>query len=319
MQHVAPNALRPVSTTTAKASAINAYDAACADPATADWRAVADLLRAALPASRAKAAPASVTGSAPRWWADWKLGKVYSLDSLEVLFSDGVRVRCNIAQAPGKLPRIAAACRVAIAFYRAKTRRSGVPSFAHIENVSDGEIFDAAACSRLTADLRAASYGDPAPRKPVTVEAVERMERELDRRRAGLARVARGDTAFTTADGKAWLAAVQAGEEELAQMRAECEPSEPVALIPAATIVSPEINVVPEKAPSPAEGGGHFEPMAICPAVGMPCKVDCPHRAGCGPVRPVAPRPRPIPAAIAARALAASLRGSAAYHVGALR
>lgn len=67
--------------------------------------------------------------------------------------------------------------------------------------------------------------------------------------------------------------------------------------------------------PAPA---AHFEAMAICPAVGMPCKVDCPHRRGCGPVKPIAGIRAPSLLVIAARALAARLSASAAYHARSL-
>lgn len=294
MMNVSPASLRPMTATQSKAAALSAYDAACANPAGADWRTVADMLRAALPASRAKAADASAVGSVPSWWADWKLGKVYSLDSLEVLFSDGVRVRCNLAQAPRKLPRIAAACRVAIAFYRARTGRDSVPAFAHVENVSDGSTFDAATCSRLTVDLRRTAVVE-APQRVVTVEAVERMERELERRRAGLARVAAGESNFTSADADAWRDAVVAGEQELARMRAECGGCAPIEEAEAPTATESETPAdlttgepaqkikLAENACLPAD---HIEAMAICPAVQKPCKVDCPFRSGCGPWRP---------------------------------
>jgi hypothetical protein len=50
-------------------------------------------------------------------------------------------------------------------------------------------------------------------------------------------------------------------------------------------------------APAPVETAeaGHVEALAICPAVGMPCKVDCGFRAGCG--RPVEAEACPVAAA----------------------
>lgn len=103
MHHIA--SARPMSAAGAMTGAVLAYDAACADPAASDWRAVADLLRAALPAGRAKPADDdAATGPVPRWWADWKLGKVYSLDTLEVTFSDE-RIGCRLPRSAAALNR----------------------------------------------------------------------------------------------------------------------------------------------------------------------------------------------------------------------
>lgn len=381
--------------TTTRALAVAAYVAAVAAPATADWRAVADSLYAALPAVRGAVKPADASSAtAPKWFADWKLGKVYSLDSLSVTFADGVAVRVNLAKATGKAPRIAAACRVAIAFYRARTGRDSVPAFASLVAASDGAAFDAAACSDLTADLRRTAHVPAAVRPAVTAEAVARMESELERRRAGLATAeareaellaartesGRGpDTdrykaaclAATRADQSGttstrWAEAISAGEAELAAMRAALAPSDPVAVpcepVPSVAAVEPPQAVIeapcdpvadmpdlaaapvtvaacepceavnddgapvppmpgaPATAPAgivplggtyvrlpdsgiewrpdvPAHPGeaigaaeapeaigeacGHIEPLAICPAVGLPCKPDCGFRPTC--------------------------------------
>jgi hypothetical protein len=261
VQHFNPAAFRTVSPADRKAVALSAYDTACAMPAGADWRMVADLLRAALPGSKATAGD-----GAPAWWADYKLPKHYRLDSLLVRFADDVAVRVNVAIAKGKPARIASACRAAIGFYRARTGNLAVPAFAWIENVSTGGEFDAAECSRLTADLRTADAGrvEKAGPRAVTADNLARMEAEVERRRAGLARHLADGTAPTSAEASEWRAAVAAGENELALMRTAFLPSDPEpdsgvsafasseevgktdtnagTITFAATIVSPEVN-----------------------------------------------------------------------------
>jgi hypothetical protein len=304
--------------TTTRALAVSAYLAAVASPAAADWRSVADQLHAALPATRGASKPLEARGtSAPAWFADWKLGKVYSLDSLDVTFADGVKVRVNLAKAPNKAPRVAASCRIAVAFYRERTKRDSVPAFASLVAASDGQEFDAVACSALTADLRRTAYVAPVLRPAVTSEAVARMERELERRRAGLAtseampaRIAahviplclswdaRGRAeaelrAMKESAGmaEAWRAAIAAGEAELATMRAALAAPEPVA-VPCEPIASEPAAIEPEPASEPlaaVEAGpaDHIAPLAICPAVGMPCTADCGFRSTCTLPHPV--------------------------------
>lgn len=273
----------------ARTVAVAAYLAAVDSPASADWRSIADALYSAMPATRGRAIASAVdhgdsisSGAAPRWFADWKLGKVYSLDSLAVTFADGVAVRVNLAKAPGKLPRVAHACRVAVAFYRAHTGRDSVPAFASLVTVSDGEGFDAETCSALTADLRVTAIVPRAVRPAVTAEAVERMERELERRRAGLARseamparIAAHFTPFclaydsfcasvqqlramkeSAAMAESWRAAIAAGEAELATMRAAVADAPPPVLSPLA-VAAIEAMREPEAAPC--------DPVAVMP------------------------------------------------------
>lgn len=197
----------------ARTAAHAAYQAAIASPSTTDWRDLAETLFSALPAL-----PKAARDSAfPTWWADYELPRVYLTDSLDVLFADGETMRVNIHRAPRGLPRIPAACRVAIGFYR---ERHGyghpVPAFASLTLVDTGATFDAAACSAFTAELRA--IPGTVTRRAVTLESIARMRAELDRRRAGLARVQRGDNAFTTAGVTDWHAAVEAGTRELLDM-----------------------------------------------------------------------------------------------------
>lgn len=181
MQHFNPTAFASVSASDRKAVAVSAYEAACLSPIGADWRMVADLLRAALPASKARAAGSGV----PAWWADYALPRDYKQESLAVTFADGVTVRCNVHTAARKPPRIAKACRVAVAFYRARTGRSGVPEMVEVRNVGTGATFDAAECSRLTADLRDFGHQParwdlapvPAVNGPASETEVQRAER----------------------------------------------------------------------------------------------------------------------------------------------
>jgi hypothetical protein len=282
--------------TTTRTVAVAAYLAAVASPAAADWRLIADSLYSALPAMRGAVKPAD--GSAPAWFADWRLGKVYSLDSLDVTFADGVALRVNLARAPGKQPRIAAACRVAVAFYRERTKRDSVPDFRSLVALSNGEGFDAVACSAFTADLRRTAYGAPVLRPAVTAEAVVRMERELERRRAGLARAeampARIAAHFTpfclsydafcasvqelramkesAAMAEAWRAAIAAGEAELATMRAALAAPEPDAAPADASEPSPRRGFeAPE--PVPAVEPAHVEPVAAGPVAEAPVGI----------------------------------------------
>lgn len=225
-----------------KASAVAAYDAACAMPASADWRSVADMLRAAL-AGRSTAA----TGF-PAWWADYALPKHYTADSVDVLFHDGETVRANVFQAAKKPARIAATIRTAIAFYRSRTGLEAVPAIASVTRVSDGATFDAAACTELTAALRSKDGAriEAGGARAITSDSIARMTAELERRRGGLARLladveaARAETVplclsltainqaefklkqriARAADAPAWDAAIAAGEAELAAMHA---------------------------------------------------------------------------------------------------
>lgn len=224
-----------------KASAIAAYDAACAVPASADWRSVADMLRAALPGAKA-------VSDAPAWWSDYPLPKAYATDSVDVLFHDGETVRANVFTARNKPPRVAATIRTAIAFYRARTGAEAVPPIASVTRVSDGAAFDAATCSALTTALRSKDGAriEAQGARAITSESIARMTAELERRRGGLVRLladveaarsesvplclspewrSRAELAIKqriarAGDVPAWHAAIAAGEDELARMHA---------------------------------------------------------------------------------------------------
>lgn len=286
MQHV--SALRPVSTVASKAAALAAYDAALASPAVADWQTVAHMLRAALPGSRAKSEPASAI---PAWWQDYKLPKDYSRDSALVTFADGEAVRVNIHTAGKKGPRVAKACRVAIAFYRARTGRDSVPAIASIENLSSGQTWDAAECSRLTADLRAAPLS-PTPSK-ATGEARPEWagETELERVRRIFPnvawRVVSMRRAFTR-NGSNQVEYVWRDEivRDFSAPAASHPPVEEIA-IPVeeiATAALEPIEAIEAAVPCPVEAIAEPEPVvgiALCPVVGQICRTDCAHRPGC--------------------------------------
>lgn len=300
--------------TTTRALAVAAYLSAVAAPDAADWRSIADQLHAALPAVRGRAIASAVdhgetvaSGAVPRWFADWKLGKVYSLDSLAVTFADGTALRVNLAKAPGKAPRIAAACRVAVAFYRASTGRDTVPAFASLVAASDGEAFDAAACSALTDGLRRTAYVAPAVRPAVTVEAIARMEREMERRTAALLRAFNGNTdGMELGSGydkqslkdmgplDPWVAAVRGAERELATMRA--------ALVDVPAPSSPAPRAAPAEAVTVAAEPAPCDPVAVMPDVAAvlatmaPCEP-CEAVNDAGPVAP--PLSGPAGAAVA--------------------
>jgi hypothetical protein len=159
-----------------RALAVLAYDNATADPASADWRAVAELLRAALPAARKVAKESAV----PSWWQDYAPNGKCVFSSVEVTFADGRTIRASAATNPGKPLNLGRALRTAIAFYRAKMHRLvgapamcghggdtlhafdahvAVPDIAMVVHLDTGAVFDPEVCSRLTADTRAGWWG----------------------------------------------------------------------------------------------------------------------------------------------------------------
>lgn len=208
----------------ARTAAHAAYHAALADPAATNWREIAETLFSALPALP-KAARDSTF---PTWWADYELPRTYLTDSLDVLFADGEAIRVNIHRAQRGLPRIPAACRVAIGFYRERHGRGhAVPAFASLTMVGTRATFDASACSAFTAELRA--IPGTVARRAVTLESLTRMRAELARREAGHAAA---EATWNAApkyvrenenheDSKmlaAWRSAVEGGKRELLDM-----------------------------------------------------------------------------------------------------
>jgi hypothetical protein len=125
MQHIDLNAAKAAKATDRRALAILAYDNASANPAAANWRGVAELLRLALPTAKAKAIePATESRFAP--WADYPIphnasGKRLGKSPVVVVsFADGETVRAPAVSLPGKPVNIGRALRVAVAFYQAR-------------------------------------------------------------------------------------------------------------------------------------------------------------------------------------------------------
>lgn len=116
---------RKASASDRKALAILAYDRAQELGDGANWRAVADMLRECLPATRVQeATPMESDGYLP--WADYAIPTSFSglrklvwpSPRITVTFADGEVVRCQAATLEGKPVNIGRGVRVAIAFYR---------------------------------------------------------------------------------------------------------------------------------------------------------------------------------------------------------
>lgn len=157
-----------------KALAILAYDNATAEPEGANWRAVADMLRLAIPATKAKAAEiAADSRFAP--WEDHsipvhggakKLGKS---PVIVVMFEGGEIVRCPAVTLPGKPVNIGRGLRIAFAFYQCRmagrfggnsdwSRCIKIPAIVSVVCETSGTEYDAADCNAKTAELRAGSF-----------------------------------------------------------------------------------------------------------------------------------------------------------------
>lgn len=178
MQAIDLATLKAAKATDRRALAILAYDNATADPAGANWRGVADLLRLVLPTAKVKAAEILASDPLRPSWADYdipqnatrKLGKS---PIIVVTLADGETVRAPAVSLPGKPVNIGRGLRVAFAYYRARmaARHAGemsawsdcvnVPAFVSIVCESTGAEYDAADCSVRTATARAGEF-DPA-------------------------------------------------------------------------------------------------------------------------------------------------------------
>jgi hypothetical protein len=151
-----------------------AYDAAL-NSSCADWRAVAELFRAALPASR-KREPKSGKAAQPEVppLADYNIDRIKlkcRSPRIAVRFMDGEAVFTHVPSAPGKALNIGRALRVAIAMYRSRKtvqqrygfrdydRAMSVPEIFQVRCLETDELFDVDACNAHTAGERAS--GDP--------------------------------------------------------------------------------------------------------------------------------------------------------------
>ncbi|KGT73709.1 hypothetical protein MA20_42950 [Bradyrhizobium japonicum] len=175
MHQIDLTAARAAKASERKGLAILAYDNACQDPGAANWRAVADLLRLAIPAT--KAAPkASAEAPESRFapWADYaipqsangrRLGKS---PVLTVTFACGAVVRAPAVSLPGKPLNIGRGLRIAFAYYRARIARTAgafsadsdivtIPAIASIA-CDNGAEFDATDCSERTAEARRGTF-----------------------------------------------------------------------------------------------------------------------------------------------------------------
>lgn len=192
MQHIDLSTIKAAKATDRRALAILAYDNASADPAGANWRGVAEMLRLALPA--VKSAKIPVVNLDPRFaaWADYdipqnatrKLGKS---PILVVTFEGGEIVRCPAVSLPGKSVNIGRGLRVASAFYQCRiagragensdwSRCVAVPAFTSVVCETNGTEYDAADCSARTAEFRAGAFDAEA----VKAESASRPERSDD-------------------------------------------------------------------------------------------------------------------------------------------
>jgi hypothetical protein len=125
MQHVDLKAAKAAKASDRKSLAILAYDNACQDPSSANWRGVADLLRLALPNTKAKAIE-TPADSRYAQWADYSIpqsagGKRLGKSPVVVVtFADGETVRAPAVSLPGKPVNIGRALRVAVSYYQGR-------------------------------------------------------------------------------------------------------------------------------------------------------------------------------------------------------
>jgi hypothetical protein len=178
-----------------------AYDAAL-NSSSPDWRAVAELFRAAV-----RAPPKRASQAVPEI-ADYNMDRIKlkcRSPRIAVRFLDGEAVFTHVPSAPGKPLNVGRALRVAIAMYRSRgtvqkrlgfreyDRAMPVPEIFQVRCLETDELFDVAACNAHTATertsndprraagmLTAADARSPAPatvRKMAEVRTVARRTR----------------------------------------------------------------------------------------------------------------------------------------------
>lgn len=181
MHHIyTPVALPPAK---AKSAALSAFDAACRDPAAADWQAVAYGLAAALqPRKRPTEDPGD--GFAP--WVDRPTPRYTSRmrewdrHRIRVEFADGEIIERGFSSDPGKPINIAAGMRGAIDYWRGRRAKRGaagnyyrdhadrvraesglefeVPPVVSVQAIGSGLVWCPAAVNRATAAYRAPDH-----------------------------------------------------------------------------------------------------------------------------------------------------------------
>jgi hypothetical protein len=152
-----------------------AYEAAVNSPCP-DWRAVAELFRAALLGARRrepKSSKAAQPDALPL--ADYNVDRIKlkcRSPGIAVRFMDNEAVFTHVPSAPGKALNVGRALRVAIAMYRSRRevqKRLGfslydraipVPEIFQVRCLETDKLFDPELCNRHTAAERASS--DPA-------------------------------------------------------------------------------------------------------------------------------------------------------------
>jgi hypothetical protein len=152
------------------AQARNAYEAALNSPFP-DWRAVAELFRAAMKAERVNRAAKSMT-TATGNLADYNVDRVKlkcRSPRIAVRFMDGQAVFTHCPSAPGKPLNVGRALRVAIGMYRSRKgvqKRVGfreydraipVPEIFQVRCLETDELFDPVLCNEATARERQGS------------------------------------------------------------------------------------------------------------------------------------------------------------------
>jgi hypothetical protein len=143
-----------------------AYEAATNSPCP-DWRAVAELFRAAVGAGPKREPKANTPAI-----ADYNVDRIKlkcRSPRIAVRFMDGEAVFTHVPSAPGKPLNVGRALRVAIVMYRSRRtvqqrlgfhdydRAMPVPDIYQVRCLETDELFDMEACNRHTAAERASS------------------------------------------------------------------------------------------------------------------------------------------------------------------
>lgn len=145
-----------------------AYQAALNNAST-DWRAVAELFRAALQGRKRATRSSAASKPTVREIADYNVDRIKlkcRSPSIAVRFMDGEAVFTHVPSAPGKPLNVGRALRVATIMYRTRRtvqQRHGfreydralpVPEIFQVRCLETDELFDADACNRHSAAER---------------------------------------------------------------------------------------------------------------------------------------------------------------------